>query len=92
MIYRINNKNYLIYSQLATPRSNFETTNSMEPNVHGIVVHLHPVAAFSIVDSHERRPKESQTRVIGSLLGVKNEGIYEASYQERLILSLIIVL
>lgn len=60
----------------------------MESSVHGIVVHLHPVAAFSIVDSHERRPKESQTRVIGSLLGVKNEGIYEASYQQWLILAI----
>jgi translation initiation factor 3 subunit F len=49
----------------------------MDVNAHGIVVHLHPVAAFAIIDSHERRPKDNQPRVIGSLLGVKNEGIYE---------------
>ena len=52
--------------------------SSMVDNVHGVVVQLHPVAAFSIVDSHERRPKESQSRVIGSLLGVvKEKGVYE---------------
>lgn len=50
----------------------------MVDNVHGVVVQLHAVAAFSIVDSHERRPKESQNRVIGSLLGVMNDkGVYE---------------
>ena len=49
--------------------------------VHGIVVQLHPVAAFSIVDSHERRGKEKQRRTIGSLLGVKDKGVYEVSHK-----------
>ncbi len=55
--------------------------NTSMDNVHGIVVQLHAVAAFSIVDSHERRPKESQNRVVGSLLGVmKEKGVYEVVY------------
>lgn len=44
--------------------------------VHGVRVTFHPVALFAIVDSHERR-KESLKRVIGTLLGVKEEGVYE---------------
>lgn len=39
-------------------------------NVLGVRVLVHPVALFSIVDSHERR-QDSDMRVIGSLLGVK---------------------
>lgn len=45
-------------------------------NVHGVTVTFHPVALFTIVDSHERR-KETQKRVIGTLLGVKEKGVYE---------------
>lgn len=52
----------------------------MEDNVHSIEVYLHPVAAFAIIDSHERRSKDNQTRVIGSLLGTKTpDGVYEIS-------------
>ncbi len=50
-------------------------------NVHGVVVQLHAVAAFCMVDSHERRSKEGQNRVIGSLLGVmKDKGVYEVAH------------
>lgn len=53
----------------------------MEDNVHSIEVYLHPVAAFAIIDSHERRSKDNQTRVIGSLLGTKTpDGVYEVIY------------
>ena len=39
-------------------------------DILGVRVVVHPVALFSIVDSHERR-QDSDMRVIGSLLGVK---------------------
>ena len=52
-------------------------------NPHGIEVHLHPVAAFSIVDSHERRGKDNQRRVVGSLLGTINKGVYEVPMVEN---------
>ena len=43
----------------------------------GVRVVVHPVALFSIVDSHERR-QDSDMRVIGSLLGVKPQpGVVE---------------
>ena len=59
---------------------------SMVDNVHGVVVQLHAVAAFSMVDSHERRPKESLSRVIGSLLGVmKEKGVYEVETIKNLL-------
>ena len=60
------------------PHNKIKARSSMEDNVHSIEVYLHPVAAFAIVDSHERRSKDNQTRVIGSLLGTKTpDGVYE---------------
>ncbi|XP_023218569.1 eukaryotic translation initiation factor 3 subunit F-like [Centruroides sculpturatus] len=41
-----------------------------------IVVRMHPVILFSIVDSHERRNAEAQ-RVIGTLLGIHEKGAVE---------------
>lgn len=34
-----------------------------------VIVKVHPVVLFSIVDSYERRPEEAK-RVIGTLLGI----------------------
>lgn len=45
-------------------------------NVHGLVVLLHPVAAMTIVDSHEHK-KETQHRVIGTVLGGREKGVVE---------------
>lgn len=45
-------------------------------NVLGVVVKIHPVALFTIVDSFERR-QELGKRVIGTLLGVKEKGVVE---------------
>lgn len=46
-------------------------------DILGVKVLIHPVALFSIIDSYERR-QESDKRVIGSLLGVKNQpGVVE---------------
>ena len=45
-------------------------------NVHGLVVLLHPVAAVTIVDSHEHK-KETQPRVIGTVLGGREKGVVE---------------
>lgn len=36
-----------------------------------VIVKIHPVALFSIVDSYERRPEEAK-RVIGTLLGINS--------------------
>ncbi len=41
-------------------------------DILGVRVLVHPVALFSIVDSHERR-QDIDMRVIGSLLGVKTQ-------------------
>ena len=45
-------------------------------NVLGVVVKIHPVALFTIVDSYERR-QELSKRVIGTLLGIKEKGVVE---------------
>ena len=41
-------------------------------DILGVKVVVHPVALFSIVDSHERR-QDIDMRVIGSLLGLKSQ-------------------
>jgi len=42
-----------------------------------LTVKIHPVVIFSILDSYVRRNDESQTRVIGSLLGTNIDGVVE---------------